>query len=72
MLDLRKNQYTEEFKRCAFTLEQVRECLESAGPDGMTWLEYCQRNNYTIEDTLMPLLYQHKREPINCRNLDLI
>ena len=53
-----------EFNQNLFTLEQVRDCLENTDPNGMTWFEYCNRNNYTVEDMLRPLQIQHDRSVI--------
>ncbi len=53
-----------EFNQNLFTLEQVRDCLEHTDPNGMTWAEYCQRNQMSVEDTLRPLQIEHDRSVV--------
>ena len=61
----KKQHYTDQFERCAFTLEEVRQCLDHEDPNGMSWREYCERNGWDTEDMLMPLALQHARAKPN-------
>jgi len=52
---------TNEFNQNLFTLEQVQECLNMTSPDGQTWLEFCQKQGWDMEDILRPLTYNFGR-----------